>query len=393
MLQMDPTALSTQSDASSEPRFFWRDLSPFHDESGEPRAFRDYHIYGISLRSEIALTFPEHRAGLPADQSAPSPQLWSVGDPARGKWGRLPRVTFFLAPEAWFEEATAGLIKSGRSGEWHEYVHCPDGSDFLRWADLFEFLVSPDGQWVACRRLEKATLESFQTYLLGQVLSMSLVKLGYEPLHATTVVVEGKAVAFLGQSGYGKSTLGAVFLHAGYKILTDDLLLIRDVDGMLCGFPGPPRIKLFPEIAQQFLPGQIPLVPMNPITEKLIIPLTPHQWRKTPAPMYGFFLLDEPGQGEAGLSLTSLSAAQAFLALVRATMNKRSVCQDRLHRQFLAAHERVTRLPFRHLAYPRALPMLEEVRGAVISEVRAAGCSAAVPEAPAGKMPALGELS
>ena len=37
-----------------------------------------------------------------------------------------------------------------------------------------------------------------------------------QPLHATAVVVGGGAVAFLGDSGYGKSTLGASFVRENF---------------------------------------------------------------------------------------------------------------------------------------------------------------------------------
>ena len=59
------------------------------------------------------------------------------------------------------------------------------------------------------------------------MLSFSLLSLGYEPLHATAVVVDGEAVAFLGDCGYGKSTLGAAFLARGFPLLTDDVLALE----------------------------------------------------------------------------------------------------------------------------------------------------------------------
>ena len=327
-------------------RVVWGQFSPFHDEAGSRREFHEYRMYGISLRSEIWLSFPERPIG------------------------RLADVTFFLAHESWFTQVTAGLPNEGRTSSWYEHVRCPDGSDFLRWPGLFEFLVSPDGRWVACRTLEQATRESFQTYLLGQVLSFALVKLGHEPLHATTVVVEGSAVAFLGRSGYGKSSLAAAFVQAGHQILTDDLLLIREISSTLCGYPGPPRIKLFPHIAQQFLPRQIFCSQMNPETEKLIVPLEPHQLHSEAAPIHGFFLLDEPAQNGARVHLVSLSATQSFFELLRATFNIRLVGQDRLHRQFRAAQQWAARIPVRRLAYPRTLGTLEQVRQAILSDVR-----------------------
>src|SRR5204863_102769 len=103
------------------------------------------------------------------------------------------------------------------------------------------------------RRFDGASAESFQVYLLGQALSFALVKQGLEPLHATVVVVDGQGVAFLGDNGYGKSSLAACFLEGGYRLLTDDLLLLKASGGDVLAYPGPPRIKLFPEVARRFL--------------------------------------------------------------------------------------------------------------------------------------------
>ena len=343
---IDISMASSQPLTEAGSRVGESELPPHHDEAGKPRAFHSYRIYGITVRSEIPLSFPEQ----PVNHS--------------------PDITFFLAPQGWFAKTIAGLPNDGRTSDWYDHVRCPDGSDFLCWPGLFEFLVSPDGRWVACRTLEQATHESFQTYLLGQVLSFALVKLGHEPLHATTVVVEGSAVAFLGDSGYGKSSLAAVFVHAGHQILTDDLLLIRDINNALCGYPGPPRIKLFPQIAEQFLPQQAPGSPMNPETEKLIIPLDRDQVAAEPAPIHGFYSLQEPTQDVPGMRLVSLSGAESIRELLRATFNVRLVGRDRLRRQFLAVHEWATRIAVRRLAYPRKPEMLQKVYDAILSDIR-----------------------
>jgi hypothetical protein len=315
------------------------------DES--PHDFREYALYGIALRSEIPLTFPEQLPSGAAD------------------------VTLSFVSRQWFADITAGLSSAENTGDWYERVSCRDGSDYLRFPTLFEFMVSPDGRSVACGLLERATIDSFQTYLLGHVLSYALVKQGYEPLHATAVVIEGAAVVFLGDSGQGKSTLAAAFLHAGYQLLTDDLLLIRDVDGVLSGFPGPPRVKLFPHVACRFLPKQASSTRMNPETPKLIIPLEQHQQCPGPTPIQGFLSLDSCGEG-ANIRFSSLSGIDSVLQLLGSTFNTRLVTPDRLRQQFLAAREWATRIPIRRLEYPRVLADIEQVRDAIVSDVRSA---------------------
>jgi hypothetical protein len=318
------------------------------EEAGASGGFRHYGLYGISLRSEIPLTYPECRGDC------------------------VPDVTFSLKTERWFTDVRAGIPESDFSHGWYSHARRPDGSIFLRWQGLFEFVVSGDGRAVACRRLENANPESFQTYLLGAVLSFALVKQGYEPLHATVVVVDGKGVAFFGRCGDGKSTLAASFLHAGHQILTDDLLLIREIDAVPCGFPGPARIKLFPEVADRFQPLKRGRTRMNPHAKKLIIPLANGEVADGPVPMHGFFVLDEPATPIAGVSVVPLSCSESLLAIVGATFNTNVLGADRLKRQFLAAEQWSACLPVCRLTYPRSLTALDEVRQLVVDEVRSA---------------------
>src|SRR5436190_10425745 len=49
-------------------------------------------------------------------------------------------------------------------------------------------------------------------------------------LHASAVVIDGAAIAFLGPTRRGKSTLAAAFAKARYPFLTDDGLIL-DQDG------------------------------------------------------------------------------------------------------------------------------------------------------------------
>ncbi len=118
--------------------------------------------------------------------------------------------------------------------------------------------------------------EVFLTYFLGQVLSHCLLMRGIEPLHATAIVVDGGAVAFLGDSGDGKSTLAASFLNRGYSLITDDVLVLEFQNDTVLAHPSLPSIKLTPESADAIFNGRR-AIPMNSFTSKMIFPLQESQ--------------------------------------------------------------------------------------------------------------------
>ncbi|MBI4382318.1 MAG: hypothetical protein HY574_14165 [candidate division NC10 bacterium] len=262
------------------------------------------------------------------------------------------------------------MIQADAKG-WFHHARLQDGSTYLRWSGLFEFLISADGRRIAGRPVNGVTEEAFHAYLVSQVLSFAMVRQGIEPLHATVVVVDGQAVAFLGDCGYGKSSLGAAFIQVGHPLLTDDVLVVEERDHGFAAYPGPPRIKLFPEVAKTFLGDRVGGTPMHPQTPKLVIPLDAFLSSQAVVPLKSIYVLRRPIPGSQGNKVTikTLSQRRAFLELLRNTFNTVIIEGERLERQFKMATVVASKVPIKLLSYPRILALLPSVREAILSDL------------------------
>ena len=85
-------------------------------------------------------------------------------------------------------------------------------------------------------------------YLLGSAFGALLHQRGLLPLHANGIDIGGRAVAFMGPSRAGKSTLAAWFQRKGCSIIADDVCVIGfHGDGTPYAIPGLPRLRLWAE--------------------------------------------------------------------------------------------------------------------------------------------------
>ena len=73
------------------------------------------------------------------------------------------------------------------------------------------------------------------------------------PLHGSVVAINGKAYAFIGDSGVGKSTLASAFLAKGYELLSDDVIAVS-LNQENCPIINPsyPQQKLWQESLNAF---------------------------------------------------------------------------------------------------------------------------------------------
>ncbi len=99
-----------------------------------------------------------------------------------------------------------------------------------------EVLVDPDAT---------TATEDLTPYLLGGVMGAIIHQRGLLPLHANAVEVVGGCVAFVGPSGAGKSTLTGFLAERGYRMVSDDVCLIRFEDKQAKVSATAPRLKLW----------------------------------------------------------------------------------------------------------------------------------------------------
>ena len=300
----------------------------------------EYDVYGVTIASDFPLALPESRGK----------GLFTIS---------LRRVSLETV-----EDAMRGVPLTTRA-DWFAYGLLPDGRSYVRWRGVGEFLVTQDGREIACAPAPGAHEESFQVYLLGQAFSFALVKAGCEPLHATVLEHRGDALALVGESGQGKSTLAASFLAQGLRLLTDDLMLLAPGEQPLFAYPGPPRIKLLTDAAEAFLGPGAARVPMNPETDKHVIPIDASEHCGNPARLRAIYLLEHGESSGAEIRIEPLTGREAFMALVGHTFNRYLADSERLRRQMAEVTRTLGAVPVKRIVYPAVFGRLADVRDAL----------------------------
>jgi hypothetical protein len=114
----------------------------------------------------------------------------------------------------------------------------------LSFDDVAQFHVHA-GSKIEVRPAPGVPARNVRLYLLGSAMGMLLHQRGLLPLHANAVAIDGKAVAFMGPSGIGKSTLAAWFHDRGHPVIADDVCVARVENGRAFVLPGLPRLRLW----------------------------------------------------------------------------------------------------------------------------------------------------
>lgn len=294
-----------------------------------------YWLYGVGLKSDFALPYAESkRAGIAEIRLREWNDAFHSPSP-------FPSTSFFF-----------------------QHSHQPDGSIYLCWPGLFEFVVDSTGREVRGRKLGRSSLESFHTYLLGQVVSFALLKQGIEQLHATVVAFDGHALALTGDCGRGKSTLAAALLKRGGKLLVDDMLVLKPNGHGLLAMPGPPRLKLLPDSAKQAGFRSSKAQRMNPLVTKQIFPVRNQQ--SEAVPLERLYVLSAPNARRKQISIRHCSPAEACARVIAAAYNLDTALSGRQTRQLQWSASIANSVPVSMLNYPRDLKKLDEVADAVL---------------------------
>jgi hypothetical protein len=240
----------------------------------------------------------------------------------------------------------------------YTYARLSDGSVHVSWSGLFDFIVSADGGRIDVHAESTWHHEPVYTYLLSQVVSVALLGQDVESLHGSAVALEKNAVVLLGDCGYGKSTLCAALIRAGAKLLTDDLVVMRQNHAAFDVAPGAFRLKLDPAAAAS-LNLDWPSIPMEDGSAKHVYQVPSANCSSERVPLRYLVLLQPSNR----IEVESIARADAVRELLRATFNPLHADARRLKHLLLAARTLAARVPMMRLHVPRSLTDLAEVTG------------------------------
>jgi hypothetical protein len=237
--------------------------------------------------------------------------------------------------------------------------HAPQ-EDYLFWQEVGSFLVQGGHTIIVdpSRELDETTLRLF---LLGPVMSVLLSQRGHLVLHASAVAVDDGAILFLGNRGWGKSTMAAALHARGHALVTDDVAVLGNEESYPMVFPAFPQLKLWPKTLVSLGEDPEKLPQIHARLKKRARPVE-HNFSPASLPLKRIYVL---GKGKAP-EILPLPRQDALAELVRHTWGSLDVGSSA---HFLKCASIVGKVTICRLRRQKSLSQLPEVAQLIEEDV------------------------
>lgn len=243
-----------------------------------------------------------------------------------------------------------------------------DSGYLIRFPELADYEISENAYSVNCYPVSGVTEETTQHLYLNQVLPLALSMRGKLVFHGSAVEVDDAAVAFVAESGRGKSTLAASFACNGFRFLTDDGLVVEPCGSGFQVLPSHPSIRLWADSKKALMaPGAL-LAPPLPFTSKSRFLAGPDiAFCNTPLSLRRVYFLGN--DNSADIVISPLKGAESMVEWV-----KHSFLLDIEEKSLLVSHFDFVAKLVNHqihyrLDYPRHFEELVNVRKTIIKHI------------------------
>ena len=246
---------------------------------------------------------------------------------------------------------------------WTEFHHLKDGY-LLRFPGLADFEVTADGKSViafAAPGTDDATVEHLY---INQLVPLALSRQGLPAFHASVITVPGGAVAFLGKTGMGKSTLAASFALQGATFLTDDALLIGEHADGCRAQPSHASIRLWADSVEALIGDDVEKAGAISYSDKArLLAGEALAYTDEPQLLLAAFVLEH--EDVESVAIRELAGLDRYMGWLQNSFLLDVTDNNLLARHFEWTHRISGSIPTYALDYPRDYGMLPNVRSAV----------------------------
>lgn len=232
----------------------------------------------------------------------------------------------------------------------------------VRFPALMDFEIDADTHAVSCAAVDAPAEGLAATFFANSIVPILANHRGTLNLHGSAVAIDGCAVAFIGPSRRGKTTLAGALARAGYPFLTEDVIGLVPAGRDYLLQPSRPLLRLFHDSAA-FLTGGDPGWSADDGKDALAASaLLPY--RESPTVLEHIFVL---GPGEATATrIQQLSHAEAVSNMMQQSFILDVEDRKRLGEHFQRIANLIERVPCYWLDYPRTYEQLPDVIGSIV---------------------------
>lgn len=220
----------------------------------------------------------------------------------------------------------------------------------LAYYDGTQFWLERAGKEIWAIWPEPSTLEDASSYLLGPVLGVVLRLRGVTCLHASAVALDGRAVAFVGTEGAGKSTTAAAFAREGHGVLSDDVVALCENESGFLVVPAYPHLCLWPDSVATLYGSADALPHFSTGWEKhrLSVEDGKIRFEKQSLPLGAIYLLGER-RSDLAPFVEGIRPQAALLSLVADTFANKILDRELREREFETLGRLVMKIPVRRV--------------------------------------------
>lgn len=312
-----------------------------------------YHLFG---------TYVESREVLPGIMTASDKlpeHVYKIHQPA-------PQQTLSSVTLEWFHEWMDG------NGQIWASLAKQNSHYLIRFPTYADFWVLPNGSEINCIPCPDIPRETLNHLFLDQVFPCLLTQGSRMMLHAAAVGINGEAVAFIGETGAGKSTLTSSLCSKGFQLLTDDGLLVIEEGDRFWVVPGYPSVRLWPESLPQVFSGNPPSTDVAHYTEKQRVAAEqaafPFAMERMPLRRI-YLLRPQETDCEQEIAITPLSPRDAFNECFNSIFRLDFRDRAKLREQFTLTGRMVEPTPVFAFSFPHDFSVLPAVHACLLAHL------------------------
>lgn len=253
----------------------------------------------------------------------------------------------------------------GRDGGETVGFHRLDDGYLVRYPDIADFQISLTGDLVQC--WPAAAGAAWQALYEQQMVPLALAQTGAHVFHGGAVTIAGAAVAFVGCSGLGKSTLVTACAARGHAFFADDCLLLEESADGLRVKPHVANIRLWPDSMAAIAPAGCDIEQAQGSAKPRVVAGTGMPHAGDALPLRKVYVLGDAAVDHPRLERLSLADAVIGWASNRFVLDLKD--RQRLAANLGWAARVVAHIPACRLDYPRRYDALGHVVAAVVADV------------------------